>query len=146
MQNQNTIKFKTLLAISKDKKCTYTSIQKHVLTAQGKDPKKDYKRGYYCTNICDWKYTNLITKKGKFYRLTSLGKLYLNNPQKANDKIKINKLKARVNRLSDLAHHWFDKAKNVEREQELKELREENYNLSYKLDQIRKACFNAEVV
>ena len=146
MKLKNTIKFKTLLAISKDKKCTYTSIQKHVLTSQGKDANKEYKRGYYCTNICDWKYTNLITKKGKFYRLTSLGKLYLNNPQKANDKIKINKLKARVNRLSDLAHHWFDKAKNVESEQELNELREENYNLSYKLDQIRKACFNAEVV
>ena len=78
----------------------YKSIQKHVLTSQGKDANKEYKRGYYCTNICDWKYTNLITKKGKFYRLTSLGKLYLTNPQKANDKIKINKLKARVDRLS----------------------------------------------
>ena len=139
MQNQNTIKFKTLLAISKDKKCTYTSIQKHVLTSQGRDANKEYKRGYYCTNICDWKYTNLINKKGKFYRLTSLGKLYLNNPQKANDKIKINKLKARVNRLSDLAHHWFDKSKNVASEQEIKELRRENYNLSYKLNEVRRS-------
>ena len=40
MKNQNTIKFKTLLAISKDKKCTYTSIQKHVLTSQGKNAQK----------------------------------------------------------------------------------------------------------
>ena len=139
MKNQNTIKFKTLLAISKDKRCTYKSIQLHVLTSQGKEANKEYKRGYYCTNICDWKYTNLITKKGKFYRLTSLGKLYLTNPQKANDKIKINKLKARVNRLSDLAHHWFDKSKNVASEKELKELREENYNLSYKLNEIQSA-------
>lgn len=111
MKLKNTIKFKTLLAISKDKKCTYTSIQKHVLTSQGKDANKEYKRGYYCTNICQWKYTNLITKKGKFYRLTSLGKLYLKDSQKANDKIKINKLKARVNKLSNLAHHWFNESK-----------------------------------
>ena len=137
MKLKNTIKFKTLLAISKDKKCTYTSIQKHVLTSQGKDANKEYKRGYYCTNIYDWKYTNLITKKGKFYRLTSLGKLYLNNPQKANDKIKINKLKAKLNRFQDIAKHWFDKSKNVASEQELKELREENYNLSYKLNEIQ---------
>ena len=139
MKLKNTIRFKTLLAISKDKKCTYKSIQLHILTVQGKDANKEYKRGYYCTNICDWKHTNLITKKGKYYRLTSLGKLYLKDSQKANDKIKINKLKARVNRLSDLAHHWFDKAKNVEIKQELKELREENYNLSYQLHEVRKA-------
>ncbi len=36
MKLKNTIKFKTLLAISKDKKCTYKSIQLHVLTSQGK--------------------------------------------------------------------------------------------------------------
>jgi hypothetical protein len=142
----NTIKYKTLLAISKDKKCTYTSIQKHVLASQGKDANKEYKRGYYCTNICNWKYSNLITKKGKFYRLTSLGKLYLKDPQKANDKIKINKLKVRVLKFQDIANHWFVKSKDVASEKELKELREENYKLSYKLDQIRKACFNSEIV
>ena len=112
MKNQNTIKFKTLLAISKDKKCTYTSIQKHVLTSQGKNAQKEYKRGYYCTNLCDWKYTNLITKKCKYYRLTSLGKLYLKDPQKANDKIKINKLKARVMRFENIAKHWYNESKN----------------------------------
>ena len=138
MKNQNTIKFKTLLAISKDKKCTYTSIQKHVLTSQGKDANKEYKRGYYCTNICDWKYTNLITKKGKFYRLTSLGKLYLNNPQKANDKIKINKLKAKVIKFQDVAKHWFDKAKNVEREQH-NEIKAFNMQTDY-ID----ICFNSD--
>lgn len=129
MQNKNTIKLKTLLAISNDKKCTYTSIQKHVLTAQGKDAQKEYKRGYYCTNICDWKYSKLIIKKGKFYRLTSLGKLYLKNPQKANDKIKINKLKARVNRFEDIAKYWFNKSKNIEK------IEQENKDLSFKLNQ-----------
>ena len=134
MQNKNTIKFKTLLAISKDKKCNYTSIQKHVLTSQGKDANKEYKRGYYCTNICNWKYTNLITKKGKFYRLTSLGKLYLKDPQKANNKIRISNLiysrdlwRSRANEL---------RYNNINK-RELKELREENYNLSYKLNQIQ---------
>lgn len=137
MQNQ-TIKFKTLLAISKDKKCTYKSIQLHVLTSQGKDAQKEYKRGYYCTNICDWKYTNLITKKGKFYRLTSLGKLYLTNPQKANDKIKINKLKSKVIRFQDIAKHWFDKAKNVEREPQ-NQINTFNMQTDY-ID----ICFNAD--
>jgi hypothetical protein len=134
--NFNTIKYKTLLAISKDKKCTYTSIQKHVLISQGKDPKKDYKRGYYCTNICYWKHSNIITKKGKYYRLTSLGKLYLKDPQKANDKI----------RISNLLHSrdlWRSRANelyyNNTNKRELKELREENYNLSYKLNEVRKA-------
>ena len=134
MKSKNTIKFKTLLAISKDNKCTYTSIQKHVLISQGKDANKDYKRGYYCTNICDWKFTNLITKKGKFYKLTSLSKLYLKNPQKANDKIKINKLKLKVIRFQDIANHWFVKAKNTANERELKKLKELEdiiYNLMY---------------
>ena len=75
-----------------------------------------------------------------------MGKLYLNNPQKANDKIKINKLKVRIEQYIYQANHWYDNSKNVESKQELKELREENYKLSYKLDQIRKACFNAEIV
>ena len=57
--------------------------------------------------------------------------------QKANDKIKINKLKARVIRFENIAKHWYNESKNVASEKELKELREENYNLSYKLNEIQ---------
>jgi len=142
---KSTVKYKTLLAISRDLKCTYKGMQTKVLIVSGKDPIKEYSRGYYCTNICDWKYSNLITKKGKFYRLTSLGKLYLKNPQKANDKIRIDSLSASRdwwrNKANELYSERINKT-NLENSlstKELKELREENYNLSYKLNEIRKA-------
>jgi hypothetical protein len=109
---QKTVKYLTFKEILKDKKCTYTNLQKHVLKVSKKDPIKEYTRGYYCTNICNWKNDKLIIKKGKFYRLTSLGKLYLKDPQKANDKIKINNLKLKVNRYIDLSNHWYNESKN----------------------------------
>jgi hypothetical protein len=133
---KKTIKYLTFEELSKDKKCTYTNLQKHVLKISKKDPIKDYKRGYYSTNICNWKNENLIIKKGKFYRLTSLGKLYLKDPYKANNKIRISNLtysrELWRNRANELRYNNINK-------RELKELREENYNLSYKLNQIQSA-------
>ena len=104
--NKRTIKYLTLAKLKKENKVSYTRLQKIVLEVSKKDSVKDYKRGYYCTNICDWKYKNLITKDGKYYNLTTLGESYLKNPQKAN-------LKIRQNKLLISRNHWRQKANNL---------------------------------
>ena len=101
-----TVKYLTFAELLKNKKCRYTDLQRIVLKVSDKDPVKDYKRGYYCTNICSWIDCELIVKKGKFYRLASLGKLYLKDPEKANYKIRINILKTSVERWR---YRWYEK-------------------------------------
>jgi len=145
MKQFKTVKYLTFREINNDKECTYTKLQKHILKVSNKDALKDYKRGYYSTNICDWKNSNLIEKKGKFYRLTSLGKLYLRNPKEANLKVRIYKLEKSVKRFQGIAKHWYNESKANHQSKEVEELRDENYRLSYKLDQIRKTVLNYNI-
>ena len=148
MKQFETVKYLTFREINNDKQCTYTKLQKHILKVSNKDALKDYTRGYYSTNICEWKNSNLITKKGKFYILTSLGKLYLKNPKEANLKVRIYKLEKSVKRFQGIAKHWYNQSKEkcpIHQSKEVVELRNENYILSYKLDQIRKTVLNYNI-
>jgi len=143
MKTYKTVKYLTFAELKNDKKVTYTKLQRIVLKVSKKDPIKDYKRGYYCTNICDWKYSNLIVKKGKFYRLTRLGELYLKDPQKANLKIRVNNLLYSRDRWRNRAEQLYYDNRELNNKntcsKEVQELRDENYNLSYKLNEIKDA-------
>jgi len=84
----NSIKLEVLSQIAKRKQCSRQDVQKFIWVAQGKDI-KDYvlknRKGYYGTNIADWKYSGLVDNDTKnVFKITKKGKEYIKNPNAYN--------------------------------------------------------------
>lgn len=76
--------------------------------------KREFCRGYYCTNFLAWDTEGLIVRENGKYKVTALGKRYVKNPsiiQAENLKRKVKKLQ----KVSELGHAYYIEYKTLER-------------------------------
>jgi hypothetical protein len=84
---KNTVKHKVLQFVANNGTITRKELQFAIFKAQGKKGKEaeTYRNGYYCVGIGQWVRDGLLEQpsRGKF-KITSLGKKYIDNPQLGN--------------------------------------------------------------